>query len=130
MALEEQQGIKWWKACPVCGWAARTTGASPENELDQCPNCNNPRLGVLIDDHVFEGNRYDARVRNTTGQAIADEVRQNAGRPPAPPDTTDASSRGHRYGPEGPPFDASGNPRIQPRIVPVEELVDPPADPG
>ena len=128
MARPEQNGIKWWKVCPVCAWAANVNNA--DNDLTQCPNCNNLRLGVAIDEHVFEARRYDARVRNSRGQAIADGVRQNAGRPAAPPDTTDESNPGHRYGPEGPPFDAAGNSRLQPRIVPVEALVDPPVDPG
>lgn len=127
MAQPEQLGIKWWKVCPVCRWAAKTKGAigSSENALEQCPNCNNPRLGVEIDDNVFEERRYDLRVRNSRGQAIADEVRQNAGRPPAPPDVQDNSNQGHQYGDEGPPFDEDGNARRQPRITPVENLVDP-----
>lgn len=129
-----QDGIKWWKVCPVCTWAAKTQGAvgDLENALDQCPNCNNPKLEIFIDDHVFHGLRYDLRVRNTKGQEIADEVRQNTGRPPAPPDTQNNSNPGYRYGPEGPPFNEDGSPRRQARIVPVEDvvIVEPEPDPG
>lgn len=100
----EQDGIKWWKHCPVCLWAARTRGNPNDNERTTCPNCNNPDLHVEIDDRVFKGQRYDARVRNQRGQDIADAVRQNAGRPPAPQDTTDASNRGHDYGQGPKPF--------------------------
>lgn len=125
-----QDGIKWWKVCPVCTWAAKTQGAvgDLENALDQCPNCNNPKLEVAIDDHVFHGLRYDARVRNTKGQTIADEVRQNTGRPPAPPDANDNSNRGFQYDdPDDTPYDEDGNPRPPPpaRVIEVGEEVDP-----
>jgi len=101
MANPNQLGIKWWKYCQVCEWRSKTKGAVGQRETDLtvCPNCNNPQLSVEIDDHVFEERRYDVRVRNAKGQAVADEVRQNAGRPPAPPDTEDRSNRGHQYGP-------------------------------
>ena len=101
-----QMGIKWWKYCNVCEWRARTQGAVGDREcaLTVCPNCNNPNLGVELDEEVFEERRYDVRVRNTKGQAIADGVRQNAGSPPAPPDTVDHSNRGHDYGSGPKPF--------------------------
>ena len=104
MAQPEQQGIKWWKWCNVCEWRARTKGNPQENNNTVCPNCNNPNLGVEIDDHVFEELRYDVRVRNAKGREVADLVRQNAGRPPAPPDTEDRSNRGHDYGQGPKPF--------------------------
>ena len=90
----EQDGIKWWKLCPVCTWAAKSRGAVAdlENALDQCPNCNNPRLSVAIDENVFHVRRYDLKVGNTKGQAIADAARAGAGRPPAPPDTVNTGS--------------------------------------
>ena len=106
MARPDQAGIKWWKYCQVCEWRARLVGnpGDQDNDLVFCPNCNNPRLNVEIDVFVFEGRRYDLPVRSSQGQAIADEVRQNAGRPPAPPDTVNQSNPGHDYGDGPKPF--------------------------
>ncbi len=104
MANPDQDGIKWWKHCDVCLWAARTTGAPNDNEREFCPNCNNPALSVRIDKNVFEGRRYDLPVQSSKGQAIADEARVNAGQPPAPVDTEDNSNQGHNYGNEDKPF--------------------------
>ena len=100
----EQAGIKWWKHCQVCEWRAKTKGNPQENSMQVCPNCNNPVLSVEIDENVFNEKRYDVRVRNTKGQEIADQVRQDEGRPPAPPDTEDRSDRGHQYGTNPKPF--------------------------
>lgn len=104
MAVEAQQSaIKWWKYCQVCEWTGRPM--AQDTDVEFCPNCNNPHLSVRIDDHVYNGKRYDARVRNQMGQAIADEVRQNQGRPPAPNDRTNENQQGHQYGPnEDKPF--------------------------
>ena len=102
--MAAQDGIKWWKYCSVCEWAARTAGNPNDNDRTICPNCNNPHLGVRIDDNVFEGKRYDARVRNSKGQATADAARAAAGRPVAPPDTEDRSNSGHNYGQGPKPF--------------------------
>ena len=104
MASPEQSGIKWWKYCNVCEWRAKTRGNPQENRSTICPNCNNPNLGVEIYDHVFEELRYDMRVRNQKGRAIADAARATAGRPPAPPDTEDRSNSGHDYGQGPKPF--------------------------
>lgn len=97
-----QQGIKWWKSCPVCRWAAKTAG--PDNDLTVCPNCNNPNLNIEIDDLVFAGKRYDERVRNSKGQATADAARQSRGEGAAPADTDDRSNQGHDYGQGAKPF--------------------------
>ncbi len=102
--MAAQDGIKWWKYCPVCQWAARTTGNPNDNDRTQCPNCNNPQLNVKIDNKVFEKRRYDLPVQSNKGQAIADAARAAAGQPPAPPDTTDESNRGHNYGTGPKPF--------------------------
>lgn len=75
-----------------------------DNDNEICPNCNYPNLNQNIDDHVFNGRRYDLPIQSSKGQAIADEVRQNQGRPPAPPDTEDKSNRGHQYGNNPKPF--------------------------
>lgn len=125
----EQNGIKWWKVCPVCTWAAKSRGAiaDAENALDQCPNCNNPKIGVLTDEDVFHVLRYDVRVRNDREQVVADEVRQNQGRPPAPPDTVNTGNQGFQYASdEDKPFDEDGNPQTPPaRVIEIGEDPDP-----
>ena len=106
MARPEQKGVKWWKYCNVCEWRARSKGVAGErdNANTFCPNCNNPNLGVEIDENVFDEKRYEGRVRNSKGQAIADEARQNQGKPPAPVDTENRSNQGHQYGNNPKPF--------------------------
>jgi len=95
MARPDQEGIKWWWCCQVCTWSANTRNNDNDNEI--CPNCNNPNLTVCTDEEVFQERRYDARVRNTKEQTVADQVRQNQGRPPAPPDTVNTGNRGYNY---------------------------------
>ncbi len=102
MARPEQEGIKWWKCCPTCLWAANTKNA--DNDNPKCPNCNNPNLDVCTDFEVFRELRYDVSVRNDRQQVVADQVRQDAGRPPAPPDTVNTQNQGFNYGSGPRPF--------------------------
>lgn len=100
--MADQGGIKWWKSCACCLWAANVNNNDNANTF--CPNCNNPTLDMNIDEHVFNGRRYDLPVQSTRDQEIADEVRQNQGRPPAPPDTVNTRNNGHNYGSATKPF--------------------------
>lgn len=102
MARPEQEGIKWWKCCPVCLWSANTKNA--DNDNVKCPNCFNPDLNICTDFEVFKEQRYDAWVRNPNEKSVADQVRQNQGRPPAPPDTVNTGNRGFIYPPGEEPF--------------------------
>lgn len=106
MTNPTQMGIKWWRHCQVCEWRSKTKGAAGQRETDMtvCPNCNNPNLSVEIDENVFEEKRYETRVRNTKGQQIADAVRQNQGKPPAPQDEEDHSNKGYKYPTDERPF--------------------------
>lgn len=102
MARPEQEGIKWWFCCPVCLWAANTK--NNDNDNVKCPNCFNPNLDVCTDEEVFREQRYDVKVRNDRQQVVADQVRQDQGRPPAPPDTVNTGNRGFVYRPGEEPF--------------------------
>ena len=102
MARPDEEGIKWWWYCQVCQWAANVNNA--DNDNTQCPNCNNPNMTARLDDHVFQGRRYDLPVRSSHGQATADAARAAAGRPPAPLDTVNTQNNGHNYGSGPKPF--------------------------
>lgn len=99
MARPDQEGIKWWYCCPVCLWSANTK--NNDNDNVKCPNCNNPNLDVCNDFEVFRERRYDVSVRNDQQQVVADQVRQDAGRPPAPPDTVNTGNQGYNYAAAG-----------------------------
>ncbi len=93
--MADQDGVKWWKCCTVCLWSANTRNNDNDNEI--CPNCNNPDLTICVDKVVFSQRRYDLPVQSDKGQAIADQVRQDQGLPPAPPDTVNTRNQGYNY---------------------------------